>query len=76
MSVQAERLSAKLTIIQTRAGFDPAYQVEHLNAKGRVGEFIQNQPSVVSDTELSWTAVNTGVYMEMLEVNKLSRLVQ
>ncbi|KAJ7284200.1 NAD(P)-binding protein [Mycena rebaudengoi] len=54
-------------IPKTRAGYDPAYQVEHLNVKGRVGEFIQNQPSVVSDTELSWTSVNTGVYMEMLE---------
>ncbi|KAJ7915540.1 NAD(P)-binding protein [Mycena leptocephala] len=52
---------------QTRAGYDPRYQAEHLNAKGRVTEFIKRMPSTVSDTGLSWSIMNTGVYMEMLE---------
>jgi hypothetical protein len=38
-----------------------------LNAKGRVTEFIKRMPSTVSDTGLSWSIMNTGVYMEMLE---------
>ncbi|KAF8191659.1 NAD-P-binding protein [Mycena galopus ATCC 62051] len=52
---------------KTRAGYDPRYQAEHLNAKGRVTEFIKGMPSSVSDTGLSWSVMNTGVYMEMLE---------
>ncbi|KAJ7597920.1 NAD(P)-binding protein [Mycena floridula] len=54
-------------IPKTKAGYNPKYQVEHLNAKGRVTEFLKSQPSIASDTELSWTSLNTGVYMEMLE---------
>jgi hypothetical protein len=56
---------------KTRAGYDPRYQAEHLNAKGRVTEFIKGMPSTVSDTGLSWSVMNTGVYMEMLEVSVL-----
>ncbi|KAJ7490997.1 NAD(P)-binding protein [Mycena latifolia] len=52
---------------KTRAGYDLRYQAEHLNAKGRVTEFIKGMPTTVSDTGLSWTVMNTGVYMEMLE---------
>ncbi|KAJ7507173.1 NAD-P-binding protein [Mycena galericulata] len=53
---------------KTRAGYDPRYQVDHLNAKGRVSEFIKGMPSTVSDTGFSWTIMTTAVYMEMLEV--------
>ncbi|KAJ7041983.1 NAD-P-binding protein [Mycena alexandri] len=52
---------------KTRAGYDPRYQAEHLNAKGRVTEFIKGMPSNATDTGLSWSIMNTGVYMEMLE---------
>ncbi|KAJ6500777.1 NAD-P-binding protein [Mycena sanguinolenta] len=52
---------------KTRAGYDSRYQAEHLNAKGRVTEFIKGMPSTVSDTGLSWSIMNTGVYMEMLQ---------
>ncbi|EPT01228.1 hypothetical protein FOMPIDRAFT_1036372 [Fomitopsis schrenkii] len=46
--------------------FDPKYRCEHSDGKGIVGDFIQAQPSVVSDTDMSWTLVTSGPYMEML----------
>ncbi|KAJ7348837.1 NAD-P-binding protein [Mycena albidolilacea] len=52
---------------KTRAGYDSRYQAEHLNAKGRVTEFIKGMPSTVGDTGLSWSVMNTGVYMKMPE---------
>ncbi|KAJ7065725.1 NAD(P)-binding protein [Mycena amicta] len=46
--------------------FNPEYKVDHLDGKGRVSEYLRSQPSVVSDTELSWSIVTTGPYMELL----------
>ncbi|KAF7288913.1 NmrA domain-containing protein [Mycena indigotica] len=46
--------------------FDPDYKVDHLDGKGRVSEYLRSQPSVVSDTALSWSIINTGPYMELL----------
>ncbi|KAJ7139176.1 NAD-P-binding protein [Mycena epipterygia] len=47
-----------------RAGFNPDYHADHMNAKGRVGEWLDAQPSVLDG--LSWTQVTTGPYMDML----------
>ncbi|KAH9830307.1 NAD-P-binding protein [Rhodofomes roseus] len=46
--------------------FDPKYRCEHSDGKGIVGDFMQTQPSVVSDTDMSWTLITSGPYMEML----------
>jgi hypothetical protein len=48
-------------------GYDQKYRCEHLDAKGRIAEWLVQQPSVVSDTELSWSVVTTGPYMELLQ---------
>ncbi|EJF61901.1 NAD(P)-binding protein [Dichomitus squalens LYAD-421 SS1] len=50
--------------------YDLIYRCEHHDAKGRVGEWMRAQPSVVSDRAMSWSILSTMVYMEMLTINK------
>lgn len=50
------------------SGYSPDYQVDHFTAKARIGDWLQAQPSVANDTELSWTVMNTCLYMEMLNI--------
>ncbi|KAI0925512.1 hypothetical protein AcV5_008229 [Taiwanofungus camphoratus] len=47
-------------------GYDQRYRCEHYDGKGRVGEWMQVQPSIVSDTDMSWSIVTSGPYMNML----------
>jgi len=42
------------------------YKCEHYDGKGRVADWLQAQPSVVSDDNMSWSVVTSGPYMEML----------
>ncbi|KAI0059561.1 NAD-P-binding protein [Artomyces pyxidatus] len=49
-----------------RGGYKDIYKVDHLDAKGRVAEWLQMQESVVSDDNMSWTTVVTGPYLEVL----------
>ncbi|KAJ6505964.1 NAD-P-binding protein [Mycena vulgaris] len=51
-----------------KADYNPDYQVDHYNAKGIVGSFMKAQDSIVSDSAMSWTAVSTGPYMDMLKI--------
>ncbi|KAI0260672.1 nmrA-family protein [Gloeopeniophorella convolvens] len=51
-----------------KGGYNQKYRCEHYDAKGRVAEWMTAQPSVVSDTEMSWSVVTTGPYMEMLNI--------
>ncbi|KZP13110.1 hypothetical protein FIBSPDRAFT_1049676 [Athelia psychrophila] len=46
--------------------YKPEYMVDHFNAKGRVSDWLQAQPSVVDDSAPSWSVVNTCLYYEML----------
>ncbi|TFY62991.1 hypothetical protein EVJ58_g3514 [Rhodofomes roseus] len=48
------------------SSYDTTYNCEHYDGKGRVAEFMQAQPSVVTDTDMSWTVITSGPYMEML----------
>ncbi|KAI0059552.1 NAD-P-binding protein [Artomyces pyxidatus] len=48
-----------------KGGYKDIYKVDHLDAKGRVGEWLEMQESVVSDDNMSWTSVVTGPYLEM-----------
>ncbi|KAI0289392.1 NAD-P-binding protein [Russula brevipes] len=54
-----------------KGGYDQKYRCEHYDAKGRVAEWLVQQPSVVSDTELSWSVVTSGPYMDMLQIGIL-----
>ncbi|KZT00222.1 NAD(P)-binding protein [Laetiporus sulphureus 93-53] len=47
--------------------FNPIYRCEHSDGKGIVADFLKSQPSVVSDTDMSWTIVTSGPYMDMLQ---------
>ena len=53
---------------QQKGGYDLAYKCQHYDGKGRVAEWMKAQPSVVSDTDMSWSVVTSGPYMEMLEI--------
>lgn len=37
-----------------------------LSGKGKVGDWLQQQPSDVSEKGLTWSMLTTGPYMEML----------
>ncbi|KAJ7082824.1 NAD(P)-binding protein [Mycena crocata] len=56
---------SNLRHVSKRAGFDPAYRAEHMDAKGRVGEWLSVQESNLDG--LSWSQVTTGPYMDMLK---------
>ncbi|KAI0832033.1 NAD-P-binding protein [Trametes gibbosa] len=51
-----------------KGGYNPTYRVEHYDGKGRVAEWMKAQPSVVSDTDMSWSVVTSAPYMEMLGI--------
>ncbi|KAL1747752.1 hypothetical protein HDZ31DRAFT_60930 [Schizophyllum fasciatum] len=42
------------------------YRTEHHDAKGAFYEFLRAQPSSTDTDALAWTALSSGVYMEML----------
>ncbi|KAI9464953.1 NAD-P-binding protein [Lactarius psammicola] len=54
-----------------KGGYDQKYRCEHYDAKGRVAEWLAQQPSVVGDTDLSWSVVTSGPYMDMLQIGIL-----
>ncbi|KAI0304252.1 NAD-P-binding protein [Multifurca ochricompacta] len=54
-----------------KGGYNQKYRCEHYDAKGRIAEWLSLHPSVVSDTELSWSVVTSGPYMEMLNIGIL-----
>ncbi|KAJ7058716.1 NAD(P)-binding protein [Mycena amicta] len=58
---------SNLRHVSKNAGFDPAYRAEHMDAKGRVGEWLQAQESDAGPTGLVWSMVTTGPYMDMLK---------
>ncbi|TFK52581.1 NAD(P)-binding protein, partial [Heliocybe sulcata] len=51
-----------------KGGYNPDYHCGHYDGKGRVAEWMKAQPSVVSDTDMSWSVVTTGPYMNMLNI--------
>ncbi|KAJ7707753.1 NAD(P)-binding protein [Mycena rosella] len=59
---------SSLDYVNKKANYDPLYQVDHYNAKGTVAEFMKAQDSIVSDSAMSWSAVSTGPYMDMLKI--------
>ncbi|KAJ7433425.1 NAD(P)-binding protein, partial [Mycena galericulata] len=57
---------SNLRYVLKRAGFNPEYNAVHMDAKGRVGEWLSLQPSMLADDGLVWSQVTTGPYMDML----------
>ena len=55
----------ELTLFQI-GGYNNDYKVDHHDGKGRVGEWMKAQPSEVAEDGMTWSAVSTGPYMEML----------
>ncbi|KAI0252116.1 NAD-P-binding protein [Lactifluus subvellereus] len=51
-----------------KGGYNQKYRCEHYDAKGRVAEWLAQQSSIVSDTDLSWSVITSGPYMEMLQI--------
>ncbi|OCH86621.1 NAD(P)-binding protein [Obba rivulosa] len=49
-----------------KGNYDPKYRCGHYDAKARVAEFMQAQPSVVTDNNMSWSVLTSGPYMDML----------
>ena len=48
------------------ANFDPKYCCQHVNGKGRVGDWMRGQPTEVGDSGMTWSMLTTTPYMEML----------
>jgi len=51
-----------------KGGYNPDYHCGHYDGKGRVAEWMKAQPSIVSDSDMSWSVVTTGPYMNMLNI--------
>ncbi|KAF7329376.1 NmrA domain-containing protein [Mycena kentingensis (nom. inval.)] len=58
---------SNLRHVSKNAGFDPDYRAEHMDGKGRVGEWLQAQESSATEDGLAWSTVTTGPYMDMLK---------
>ncbi|KAH8116911.1 NAD(P)-binding protein [Phellopilus nigrolimitatus] len=48
--------------------YNPVYNLEHHNGKARVGDWLKAQTSDTDDDGMTWSAVSTGPYMEMLKI--------
>ncbi|KAJ6619706.1 NAD(P)-binding protein [Mycena sp. CBHHK59/15] len=59
---------SSLDYANKKGNYDLSYQVDHFNAKATVAQFMKVQESIVSDSDMSWTAVSTGPYMDMLKL--------
>ncbi|OSC99633.1 NAD-P-binding protein [Trametes coccinea BRFM310] len=57
-----------------KGGYNPTYRCVHHDGKGRVSDWMRAQPSVVSDSGMSWSIMSTMVYMEMLRTPMLGPL--
>ncbi|THH05297.1 hypothetical protein EW145_g4902 [Phellinidium pouzarii] len=51
-----------------KGNYNPKYKVEHYDGKGRVAEWMKVQESDTSDNGMTWSAVTTGPYMDMLRL--------
>ncbi|KAF7367652.1 NAD-P-binding protein [Mycena sanguinolenta] len=53
---------SNIRYVLKNGNFNPDYAADHMNAKGRVGEWLSVQPSELGDG-LTWSQVTTGPYM-------------
>ncbi|CCL99318.1 uncharacterized protein FIBRA_01334 [Fibroporia radiculosa] len=57
---------SNLEYVSKTTNYNPTYRCVHHDGKGRVGDFMQAQPSIVSDTGMTWSLVTSSPYMDML----------
>jgi hypothetical protein len=57
-------LWAGLAYASKLGGFDPKYKTGHLDAKGRVSEYLSLQPR----SPMAWSVLSSCLYMDMLSV--------
>ncbi|CAF1449910.1 unnamed protein product [Adineta steineri] len=55
---------SSLEYITKLTNYNPIYETDHYNGKGRVAEWMQQQPSDING--MVWSIVTTGPYMEQL----------
>ncbi|CAF1103937.1 unnamed protein product [Didymodactylos carnosus] len=55
---------SNLDYVFKKSGYKPIYNCEHYNGKGRVADWMQQQPS--DEHGMVWSVLTSGPYMEML----------
>ncbi|EKM56929.1 uncharacterized protein PHACADRAFT_91806 [Phanerochaete carnosa HHB-10118-sp] len=65
---------SSLDYIGKKSGYNPKYRAEHYDGKGRVADWLKAQPSVVSDSDMAWSCISSGPYMDMLKLPMLGPL--
>ncbi len=56
---------SSLEYVLRKVNYNPIYHAAHYDGKGRVAEWMQQQPS--DNNGMVWSIVTTGPYMEMLQ---------
>jgi hypothetical protein len=56
---------SSLDYLTKKSNYNPIYRCEHYDGKGRVAEWIQQQPS--DNNGMVWSVLTTGPYIEMLQ---------
>ncbi|CCL99319.1 uncharacterized protein FIBRA_01335 [Fibroporia radiculosa] len=59
---------SSLEYVSKLTNYNPEYRCLHYDGKGRVADFMQAQPSVVSDSGMTWSTITSGPYMDMLNI--------
>ncbi|EKM60592.1 uncharacterized protein PHACADRAFT_203765 [Phanerochaete carnosa HHB-10118-sp] len=65
---------SSLDYVGKNSGYNPKYRAEHFDGKGRVADWLKAQPSVVNDSDMAWSCISTGPYMDMLKLPMLGPL--
>ncbi|KAI0260671.1 nmrA-family protein [Gloeopeniophorella convolvens] len=58
---------SSLEYVFKKGRYKEKYRIAHSDAKGRVADWMRAQPSVASDSEMSWSIVTTSPYMESVK---------
>lgn len=61
-------IDAHFNVVLQKGGYNPDYNVGHYDGKGRVAEWMKAQPSNTTKDGMTWSAVTTGPYMDMLNI--------
>ncbi|KAI5117440.1 hypothetical protein M0805_007010 [Coniferiporia weirii] len=67
---------SSLDYVAKLTGYNPKYMAETYGGKARVADWMKAQESDTSENGMTWSAVSTGPYMEMLKFPTLGPLTQ
>ncbi|CAF0958263.1 unnamed protein product [Adineta steineri] len=65
---------SSLDYITKKTNYNPIYESDHYNGKGRVADWMQQQPSDING--MVWSILTTGPYMESLYGGTLAPQIQ